>query len=273
MEVEDFHVIARRTAGQTGLKIGTVIVDDSSFGRNLAWESKNGGGWRVEVCSISNANGFHNGGSLMARPRHELAVPTRRIETLTDGIFAIAMTLLVLGIQVPTLPGAVTPAEFRTHVISILPQIFTYIVSFILLAVFWMNHHIFFIIKRANTTLLWINVFWLMSIAFVPFSTSMIGRYGQFQLSQLIFDLNIFIIGVLWYANWRYSSHKGFVDEKVMPYVNQISRANLSLPVVAVIAIMASFISPIGSIFIFLVFPVIFFFDTLSKRRVLKKIS
>jgi len=208
----------------------------------------------------------------MASPQYIPAVPTRRIETLTDGIFAIAMTLLVLGIQVPTLPGAVTSVEFRTYVISILPQIFTYVISFILLAVFWMNHHIFFIIKRANTTLLWINVFWLMSIAFVPFSTSIIGKYGQFQLAQLIFDLNMLIIGVLWYVNWRYSSNKGFVDEKVMPYAAQIRRANLSLPVVAVIAIVTSFIFPIGSIFIFLVFPVIFIFDTISKKRASRKI-
>ena len=209
----------------------------------------------------------------MAGPQHELIVPTRRIETLTDGIFAIAMTLLVLGIQVPTLPGAVTPFVFRAYVISILPQIATYIISFILLAVFWMNHHIFFIIKRANTTLLWINIFWLMSIAFVPFSTSVIGRYGQFQLAHLIFDLNMLCIGVLWYANWQYSSNKGFVDEKVMPYANQIRRANLSLPIVAVIAIVISFVSPIGSIFIFLIFPVVFFYNTISQKRARKKID
>ncbi|MGA9079648.1 MAG: TMEM175 family protein [Halobacteriota archaeon] len=178
----------------------------------------------------------------MKMPMHEHEIPapkipTGRIETLTDGIFAIAMTLLVLSIEVPTLTGVVTPLVFRAYVTSILPQIFIYVISFILLAVFWMNHHIFYIIKHTNTTLLWINILWLMSIAIVPFSTSIIGKYGQFQLAQLIFDVNMLIIGLLWYANWYYASKKGFVVEKVMPYADQIKRSNLSLPILALMAI------------------------------------
>jgi uncharacterized membrane protein len=198
--------------------------------------------------------------------KHELKVPTDRIETLTDGIFAIAMTLLVLSIEVPTLPAPVTPAVFSAYVTSILPQIFIYVIGFILLAVFWMNHHIFFVIERTNTTLLWINILWLMSIALVPFSTAIVGRYGQFQLAQLIFDVNMLIIGLLWYANWYYASKKGFVNEKVLPYAGKIKRLNLSLPILAIIAIMVSFISPIGSFYVFVLVPVIFTLYTVSRR-------
>jgi uncharacterized membrane protein len=199
-------------------------------------------------------------------PKHELKVPTDRIETLTDGIFAIAMTLLVLSIEVPTLPAPVTPAVFSAYVTSILPQIFIYVIGFILLAVFWMNHHIFFVIERTNTTLLWINILWLMSIALVPFSTAIVGRYGQFQLAQLIFDVNMLIIGLLWYANWSYASRKGFVAEKVMPYAVQIRRSNLSLPVLAIMAITVSFISPAGSFLVFVLVPVIFTLYTVARR-------
>jgi uncharacterized membrane protein len=198
--------------------------------------------------------------------KHELKVPTDRIETLTDGIFAIAMTLLVLSIEVPTLPAPVTPAVFSAYVTSILPQIFIYVIGFILLAVFWMNHHIFFVIERTNTTLLWINILWLMSIALVPFSTAIVGRYGQFQLAQLIFDVNMLIIGLLWYANWSYASRKGFVAEKVMPYAVQIRRSNLSLPVLAIMAITVSFISPAGSFLVFVLVPVIFTLYTVARR-------
>ena len=199
-------------------------------------------------------------------PKHELKVPTDRIETLTDGIFAIAMTLLVLSIEVPTLPAPVTPAVFSAYVTSILPQIFIYVIGFILLAVFWMNHHIFYVIERTNTTLLWINILWLMSIALVPFSTAVIGRYGQFQLAELIFDLNMLIIGLLWYANWSYASRKGLVAEKVVPYAVHIRRSNIALPVLAIIAIMVSFISPIGSFYVFVLVPVIFTVYTVTRR-------
>ena len=196
----------------------------------------------------------------------ELKIPTGRIETLTDGIFAIAMTLLVLSIAVPTLQAPVTPAEVSAYVTSILPQIFIYVVSFILLAVFWMNHHIFYIIKHSNTTLLWINILWLMSIAIVPFSTSIIGKYGEFQLAQLIFDVNMLIIGLLWYANWYYASKNGFVAEKVMPYADHIRRSNLALPVLAIVAMIVSFISPAGSFLLFVLVPVIFTLYTVARR-------
>src|SRR5690606_1715973 len=117
--------------------------------------------------------------------------------TLADGIFAIAMTLLVLSIEVPTLPSGATALMISEYVFNtLIPQISIYVLSFALLAVFWMNHHIFFVIKRTNTTLLWINIFWLMSIAIFPFSTSMMGKYGVFQLSQIIFDINMLIIGI-----------------------------------------------------------------------------
>ncbi len=203
----------------------------------------------------------------MADLQHSLVLPKDRIIRLTDGIFAIAMTLLVLGIQVPTFPVPVTAAEFSAYVIGILPEIATYMVSFILLAIFWLDHHIFFKIKRTNTILTWINVLWLMAITFVPFSTSLVGRYGQFQLAQLIFDLNMLAIGVLWYLNWQYASDKGMIDEQVAPYAGHIRRSNLALPVLAVLAILASFVTSKG-VFVFLAAPIIFILYTASKRRI-----
>jgi uncharacterized membrane protein len=176
------------------------------------------------------------------------------------------MTLLVLSIEVPTLPAPTTPAVFSAYVTSILPQIFIYVISFVLLAVFWMNHHIFYVIERTNTTQLWINILWLMAIALVPFSTAVIGRYGQFQLAQLLFDVNMLIIGLLWYTKWSYASRKGFVAEKVMPYAVHIRRSNLALPILALIAIAVSFISPIGSFYVFVLAPVIFTVYTVTRR-------
>ena len=216
--------------------------------------------------------GLRYGGTLVddsdvTDPQHDLAVPTNRIEHLTDGIFAIAMTLLVLGIQVPTLSATVTAAEFSAYVAGILPQIATYMLSFTLLAIFWLDHHIFFRIKHTNTILTWINVLWLMAITFVPFSTSLVGRYNQFQLAQLIFDLNMLAIGVLWYFNWQYASNNRMVDEKVKPYAEHIRRSNLSLPVLAIIAILASFVTS-RAIFVFLAAPVIFILYAVSKRRI-----
>jgi uncharacterized membrane protein len=198
-------------------------------------------------------------------------LPTSRLETLADGIFAIAMTLLVLSIEVPALPGNPSSTLISEYVLStLIPQIAIYILSFILLAVFWMTHHIFFIIKRINTTLLWINILWLMSIAIVPFSTSMMGKYGGIQLSQLIFDLNMLVIGILSFVNWHYASGKGMISPKVMPYADKIKYSFLTLPLLSVLAIIISFLIPYGSIFVFILIPAIFTLYTLSKRLKVK---
>ncbi|MGV8143871.1 MAG: TMEM175 family protein [Methanothermobacter sp.] len=199
-------------------------------------------------------------------------IPKNRLETLADGIFAIAMTLLVLSIEVPALQGNVTTSTMMEYLLyTLLPQIFVYVLSFVLLASFWMTHHVFYIIKRTNTTLLWINIFWLMSIAIVPFSTSMIGKYGGFQLSELIFATNMLIIGILSYANWTYAANHDLIAEEVMPYADKIKKIFLSLPVLAVLAIMISFFIPFGSITVFLLIPIIFTLYNVSKRRLLKK--
>jgi uncharacterized membrane protein len=187
-----------------------------------------------------------------------LNLPTNRIETLADGIFAIAMTLLVLGISVPNLPSSTDPQVFNAYIFSIIPEIFVYILSFILLAVFWLNHHIFFVIKKSDITLLWINIFFLMSIAIVPFTTSLIGKYGQFHLSVLIFDLNMLIIGILFYAIFAYAARHDLMAESVKKKSANIQRSNLILPILAGIAIIISFFNSMLSVFIFFLLPITF---------------
>lgn len=187
-----------------------------------------------------------------------LNLPTNRIETLADGIFAIAMTLLVLGISVPTLPSSTDPQVFNAYIFSIIPEIFVYILSFILLAVFWLNHHVFFVIKKSDITLLWINIFFLMSIAIVPFTTSLIGKYGQFHLSVLLFDLNMLIIGILFYSIFAYAERQDFLAESAKKKSASIQRSNLILPILAGVAIIISFFNSIWSVFIFFLLPITF---------------
>ena len=121
---------------------------------------------------------------------------TKRIETLVDGIFAIAMTLLVLNLNIPQLVYPVPDATMQTILIGLGPKLFTYALSFVLLAIFWrVNHSQFYHIKRVNTSLLWITIIWLLFVALVPFSTSLTGEYGYLTSAQVFFGLNLLIIG------------------------------------------------------------------------------
>lgn len=179
---------------------------------------------------------------------------TKRIETLVDGIFAIAMTLLVLSLNVPQIPYPANNAVILKSLLGMSQQFFIYIMSFILLATFWrINHSQFYIIKKTDQTLLWINVIWLLLVALVPFSTNLVGDYGYLMVPMIFFDLNLFLIGVMFNLNWYYANKKGFIDEKVDPVIiKSRQKINLALPILALIAIGMTFISPEWSSVVYL---------------------
>lgn len=188
-----------------------------------------------------------------------LWVTTKRIETLADGIFAIAMTLLVLSIGVPQIAEPVSSAALQQSLIDLIPKFFSYALSFVLLAVFWrINHQQFYVIKRADTTLLWINILWLLFVALVPFSTSLIGEYGEYQITEVFFHLNLLAIGLFCYLNWHYATESNFVDKSLdSDAKTSIKRGNLVLPITSLLAIAISFISPSWSSMAYLFIPFI----------------
>jgi TMEM175 potassium channel family protein len=167
---------------------------------------------------------------------------TRRIETLVDGIFAISMTLLVLTIGIPTISGSVSEAAFQQQISLLIPKVAIYTLSFWILSNFWrVNHQQFHFIKHVNRTLITINIFWLLFVALLPFSTSLIGNYGHYYTSSVIFNLNMLLIGLLYSLNWYYASEKGFVENLDKKTIKSLRRRNLILPILSVIAIGLSF--------------------------------
>lgn len=107
-------------------------------------------------------------------------------------------------------------------------------------------------------TLIWINVFWLMFIALVPLSTSLIAQFPQYQLSQLIFDVNILIVGLFAYMIWKYSVDHDLILEKVKPYDPYIKRITLFTPAIVILSMLISFINLKWSLLILFMIPVLF---------------
>jgi uncharacterized membrane protein len=184
---------------------------------------------------------------------------TNRIETLVDGVFAIAMTLLVLELAVPQIGGSLSDMAIQQALYGVLPKFLAFLLSFILLAVFWtINHRHFYQIKRVDSILLWINVIWLLFIVMVPFSESLTGEYGRFTTPHVIFNLNMLGISLFLFLNWYYASKKGFIDEKLDPArITSIKRINLAFILITLMALVLSFIIPgWSSMTYLLIFPV-----------------
>ena len=196
---------------------------------------------------------------------------TSRIQTLTDGIFAIAMTLLVLNLEVPDFPSSVTDAEFSTFLIGMIPKFYVYGLSFILLAVFWrINHAQFHVIKKADMGLIRINILWLLFVALVPFSTILIGEYGELPSAALFFNSNMFIIGVLSFINWYYSYKKDLTStDKSSRTFRRYMGINLMFPISALLAMGVSFYHPSLSTVVYATIPFIKYLDNVLQKNMM----
>lgn len=172
---------------------------------------------------------------------------TQRIQALTDGVFAIAMTLLVLNLKVPPVTEESAAQVLPKLVLRLWPDFFNYALSFILLATFWIVHHRqFHFIKAINQRLLWINILGLMFIALIPFSTSLIAEHGDVQIAALVFECNLLAIGLIFYVHWSYATGKHHLINPDLSAQRILlnKKRNLVMPVVSLIAIGLSFLTP-----------------------------
>lgn len=130
-----------------------------------------------------------------------------RIEALSDGIFAIVMTLLILEIHVPNLPHNSPNVEVVPALIALWPKFVSYIVTFVSLGFFWVGHHtMYHAIRRADRNLLWLNILFFMFVSLLPFSTSVLNAFPQAFVAPFFFGANIAVIGWILFLQWIYVS-------------------------------------------------------------------
>jgi uncharacterized membrane protein len=167
-----------------------------------------------------------------------------RIEALSDGMFAIAMTLLVLELRVPALPHNAANVVVVPALMKLLPKVGTYAVSFISLGVFWVGHHnMYHAIRRADRALLWLNILFFMFVSLLPFTTSVLNAFPQTQIAPLLFGANLTLIGWMlslqWaYANWQRDMFAGFVTRE---YRDVVRSRFLAYPIIATFTMLVCF--------------------------------
>jgi len=185
---------------------------------------------------------------------------SRRVETLADGVFAIAMTLLVLEVKVPELPDPVTGVAMVGALAGLLPSVAGFAVSFVILGMLWIGHHNqFHFIRRVDRPLLWINIFYLLCIAFVPFATAFITRYPLQPAALLVYGGTLLLGGVTHYLHWNYAVARGFVSEEVTPEVTEVMRERISMGIAVYLAatLVGAFLPKIGLV-LFACMPVLY---------------
>src|SRR5947209_2408837 len=188
---------------------------------------------------------------------------TSRIEALSDGVFAIAMTLLVLDLKVPL---GIAAGSLPESLIKLWPQFAAYCISFLVLAVYWIGHHNqFHWIRHSTITLLWINIFFLMSIAFLPFSASLLASYNQETSAVIVYGVNVIVSGIALYYHWAYASGKGkLISENISEKLAAITKYRILVGIAFyVITTLVAFYSTSVSLILFAILP--FFYMIPSK--------
>lgn len=183
----------------------------------------------------------------------------QRVEALTDGIFGTVMTILGLTLIVPYVTG---PADQSLPTLGdILPGVLVYALSFVMMGVFWVGHHVVFhYIRRTDRTLIWLNNAFLLFIGLLPLTTALLGRHDLVQATLVAYGLNLLAVQSFLYATFWYATvHHHLVDADLEEAVIRAGRRRILIgPCLSILAILLAFVDAYMSLGIFVLAPVVF---------------
>jgi uncharacterized membrane protein len=184
------------------------------------------------------------------------------------------MTVLILSLSVPIITSTTLPlenAQLVHSLQSLLPDILSYVISFAILGAFWIRHHMMFnFVNRVDRFLLWLNIIFLLTIGFIPFSTALIGRYFDLQLSLVVYGANLMATSLTSQFLWRYALNNKLlahdvIDEEIMSKIN--NRMTIG-PVSYLVGIGFSFIEPAITLIIYIMTLLFFIVNTTTAFHV-----
>jgi uncharacterized membrane protein len=139
-----------------------------------------------------------------------------RLAALSDGIFAVAMTLLVLDLHVPATELIHSQGELWHTLAEAVPQLVSYIVSFITLGIFWNGQQAQLnSFERSDRHLSWIHLAFLFAVTIMPFSTRLLAGYITYRSVLIAYWANILLLGGVLFVSWRYAMRAGLLREGI----------------------------------------------------------
>lgn len=153
-----------------------------------------------------------------------------RLASLSDGLFAFALTLLVYDIHMPAIPVIRSEQQLQAALVGLLPRLLTYALSFLTLGIFWVGHHTLLrYCARSDRNLTWLNLLFLALVALLPFSARVLGDFITFRTALLLYWLNVLALGAIVYWSWSYAYRTGLVREDTPASVDESFRQRILL--------------------------------------------
>ncbi|MDB5245255.1 MAG: hypothetical protein JWN90_360 [Parcubacteria group bacterium] len=183
-----------------------------------------------------------------------------RLEALSDGVFSIVLTILIFDITLPARTGEISNTALWGQLLTLWPSITSFALSFLVIAVFWINHNFLFhtYTKKVDRGLNLLNLVYLLFLVFVPFSAHLMGTYPRNEPAALVYGLNILVIIVLARIMFAHVGKHADLHNDVPTRLAKQARFRTSLTMVSyIIGIACSFLYIPASIF-FYVIPMLF---------------
>ena len=141
-----------------------------------------------------------------------------RLAALSDGIFAVAMTLLVLDLRPPAAETIHSERDLLHALLALAPRLLMYLMSFLTLGIFWVGQQTQLnYLERSARSLTWMHILFLATIAIMPFSTSMLAEFTAYRTALVLYWLNILLPGLALYWSWVCAMGLGLVQPETTP--------------------------------------------------------
>jgi uncharacterized membrane protein len=151
-----------------------------------------------------------------------------RLGALSDSIFAVAMTLLVLDLRTPVADTGAGELQLLGHLGNLAPHFLPHVMSFLTLGIFWvgqqtqLNHF-----ATCNRHLTWIHLAFLFAVSLMPFSTGLLAAFITYRIALAVYWLNLLLLGDALFASWRYARHAGLMKEEVTAEVSSATERRI----------------------------------------------
>jgi uncharacterized membrane protein len=190
-------------------------------------------------------------------------IPSIKVEhviSFSDAVFAFAITLMALSVDIPDLPTDLTQSELLHKLYDLYPQFESYIISFAVIALFWVSYHqVFNHIKGSHIVMVYLNLLFLLLITLLSLSTSLVINYGNYHIPYVIYSFIVILtsslLTLIW---WHATKDKLLIDKNLHPlYIKGVMLTLVSIPLVFTVSIFISFINlDIAEIFWLVMVPI-----------------
>lgn len=189
-----------------------------------------------------------------------------RLLALTDGVFAIVMTLLVLEIHVPELASG---QNLRDALREVRPSFVGFVISFVVTAIAWAAHRdLFSLIRRTDRALVWLNLLYLFPLSLLPFGAALISRYDEEPVALAMYGILLVLIALTRLSVWLYATNRPhLLFDRVTPRIKRVGVLIVVVPAVLyLIAIFVASAAPTVSLAIYAGVPVLYFIAVFIDR-------